>query len=84
MRDPNRLDDFYDELKEIHKKSFPDYRFLQLMLDYIGWVMNNSNRDPFFIEEDQCLEFIKQYANDNSPFFKGWRLYGNKKDKLLR
>ncbi len=26
MRDINRLDKFYDELKEIHKKHFPDWR----------------------------------------------------------
>ena len=27
MRDINRLDKFYDELKEIHKKHFPDWRY---------------------------------------------------------
>ena len=29
MRDPNRLDRFYDEVKKIHKISFPDWRFGQ-------------------------------------------------------
>lgn len=79
MRDPARLDGFYDELKKIHKKSFPDRRFLQLMLDFIGWVMQNENRDPFFIEEDRCLELLKEYTNDDNMFFKGWSLYGDKK-----
>lgn len=78
MRDPNRLDKFYDELKIIHKKNFRDRRFLQLMLDFIGWVMQNENRDPFFIEEDRCLELLKEYTSDDSMFFKGWPLYKNK------
>ena len=31
MRDVNRLDEFYDELKEIHKKYFGQWRFGQLI-----------------------------------------------------
>ena len=31
MRDPERLDAFYDELKRIHKTYFPDWRFGQLV-----------------------------------------------------
>ena len=27
MRDPERLDAFYDKMKEIHKDYFPDCRF---------------------------------------------------------
>ena len=30
MRDPNRLDDFYEKLKKIHKEKVPDWRFGQL------------------------------------------------------
>ena len=78
MRDPNRLDGFYEELKNIHKEYFPDMRFLQLMLDYIGWIIRHENRDPFFIEEDGCLKLLKEYTNDDSVFFKGWSLYGDK------
>lgn len=75
MRDPERLNEFYDELKEIHKKGFHDFRFCQLMLDYLGWIMNTKKRDPFFVEDDLCIEWMKEYAKDSGVFFKGWDLY---------
>ena len=75
MRKVERLDDFYSQLKEVHKKSFPDYRFCQLMLDFLGWVMKTKKIDPFFVEEAQCAELLKEYAGSNSPFFQGWDLY---------
>ena len=46
MRDPNRLDSFYDEMKEIHKKSFPDWRIGQLMSNFLGWMYYVQGRDP--------------------------------------
>lgn len=66
MRDPNRLDKFYDEMKEIHKEAFPDWRFLQFMSNFMGWIYTKHNRDPFFIEEDKCIELINEYAKTNS------------------
>ena len=38
MRDPKRLDIFFDEFREIYKKKFPDWRFFQLMSNFMGWV----------------------------------------------
>lgn len=75
MRDTKRLDSFYDQLREVHKQSFPDYRFCQLMLNFLGWVMSTKKIDPFFVEEDRCVEWLKEYANSNSIFFQGWDLY---------
>ena len=75
MRNKERLDGFYDQLKEVHKKSFPDFRFCQLMLDFLGWVMKTKKEDPFFIEEDLCITWLKEYARSNSHFFQGWDLY---------
>ena len=48
MRKPERLDSFYDELKEIHKRSFPDMRFGQFMMNALGWINSTKKRDPFF------------------------------------
>lgn len=75
MRDPNRLDVFYEELKNLHKENFPDLRFLQLMMDYIGWIIQYKKQDPFFAEESKCIELFKEYMNNTNPFFKGSVLY---------
>ena len=60
MRDPNRLDDFYDKLKELHKTYYPDFRFGQLIMIFIGWHLSVYKNDPFYIEEDKCLDRFKE------------------------
>ena len=62
MRDPKRLDGFYDEVKEIHKRYFPDYRWGQFCCNFFGWLFNDKKMDPFFPEEDRMLEYLKEYA----------------------
>ena len=71
MRNPNRLDSFYDEMKEIHKKSFPDWRFGQLMSNFLGWLYSVKGRDPFFPEEEDMVEYFREYANSVSPLYRG-------------
>ena len=71
MRDPNRLDTFYEEMKIIHKKSFPDLRFGQLMSNFFGWLMSEKKRDLFFPEEDEMMEYFREYANSVSPLYRG-------------
>ena len=61
MRDPERLDAFYDELKRIHKEYFPDWRF--------GQVVENVRRfsragDLFYYEEDRFLKLIKSLVGE--------------------
>lgn len=63
MRDPNRLDKFYEEFKKIHKESFPDLRFGQLCSNFYGWLMSRKSIDLFFPEEDKMLEYFKEYAD---------------------
>lgn len=70
MRDPNRLDKFYDEMKKIHKKSFPDWRFGQLMSNFLGWLYSVKGKDPFFPEEGDMIEYFKEYANCTSPLYR--------------
>lgn len=69
MRNPKRLDSFYNELKEIHAEYFPDWRFGQFMLNFFGWVTNDKKRDMFFPEEAETMKLLKEYcAECQSPF----------------
>lgn len=58
MRDPNRLNDLYEYLKEIHQKNFPDWRFFQFMVNFIQWY----GRDPFYLEDDKIKEKIEHFV----------------------
>ena len=78
MRDPNRLDKFYDELKEIHKKSFPDQRWGQLCSNFFGWLAVEKKIDLFFPEEDRMLEYLNEYIEDQRPLHMNWELNGVK------
>ena len=60
MRNPNRLDDFYDRLKKVHKERHNDLRFGQFMVCVLG-DMQASGRDPFFPEEDEMIKFIENW-----------------------
>lgn len=65
MRDTNRLDTFYDELKKIHKECFSDWRFGQLVNNLEKWLQsNNGIVDMFYIEEDKMLSYINDFVND--------------------
>lgn len=56
MRDAERLNKFYDRLKELHKKYCPDWRFGQLMVN-----LADEMGDPFYWEEDKFLEILEGY-----------------------
>ena len=62
MRDPNRLDKFYEEFCKIHKEAFPDWRFGQTISNFFGWIYSEKKMDIWFPEEDQMLELFKEYA----------------------
>ncbi len=74
MRKPERLNDFYAALTAIHQKSFPDWRFGQLIENFLGWYYNKYKSDCFYLEEDKMIERIYVYANENSPWFRGWEV----------
>ena len=62
MRNPDRLDSFYDELKQIHKEHFPDWRFAQLWNIFFGWLASEKRVDLFFLEEGQMIRYIREFA----------------------
>ena len=57
MRDPNRLDDFYEKLKKIHKEKVPDWRFGQLLSNFESWYGN----DVFYLEENQFMSKLNEF-----------------------
>ena len=59
MRNPERLDAFYDKLKEIHKERFPDIRFGQLMV-HIQNLLVSTGKDWYFLEENELIERIEK------------------------
>ena len=59
LRNPERLDIFYDKLKEIHKERFPDIRFGQLMV-HIQNLLVSTGKDWFYLEENELIERIKK------------------------
>ena len=61
MRNPARLDAFYETLKDFHKRYIPDWRFGQFMINFLGWVQGRHGIDPFFPEEDRMLELLREY-----------------------
>lgn len=59
MRDIKRIEPFLEKLGE-YWKQVPDWRFGQLMCNFL----NSLPRDPFFIEEDEMLEYLENYFKD--------------------
>lgn len=76
MRNPDRLDNFYSQLCEIHKKSFPDMREGQFLLNALGYINSTLHKDPFFPESEEMIDLFKQYANSNSMWYQGWDVLG--------
>lgn len=72
MRNPDRLENFYEEMKKIHKKSFPDWRFGQLMYNFFRWLYSEKKIDLFFPEEDKMIEYFREFASGNSPLYRDW------------
>ena len=66
MRDPKRLDSFYNDLCLLHKQCFPQLRFGQLCSNFFGWLYAKKGIDLFFPEEQQMLEYFREYCEQYS------------------
>ena len=64
MRKSERLDKFYNELCEIHKKHFPDWRFGQLIINILADWQAKTGRDIFFPEEDEVIQIFRDYVKE--------------------
>ncbi len=72
MRKPERLDDIYMKLCEIHKKSFPDMRLGQFLLNALGWIHSVKKVDPFIPECEELIPLFEEYAKCKSIWYHGW------------
>lgn len=63
MRDVNRLNNFYYSLSEFHK-NVPDWRFGQLIMNFMNWYMTKYKTDIFYIEDDKILNFFNEFINE--------------------
>ncbi len=63
MRNPKRLDNFYNEAARLHMTYAPDWRVGQFWLNFLGWVQVKK-RDPFFPEEDEILTYLKEFCGE--------------------
>ena len=66
MRKPERLDEFYDLLKELHKKYLCDWREFQLLYN----MFSSLSEDPFYWEHEKAMDFIRDYFEKNSAYKK--------------
>ena len=62
MRNPERLNAFYEEFYKLHKHYFPDWRFGQLISNFFGWIYSEKKRDIFFPEEDEMIALFREYC----------------------
>ena len=64
MRNPNRIDKFCDALKEMWHR-VPDWRFGQLMSNFLGYVYEQSGKDIWFFEEPEMLKYVEEYQKSD-------------------
>ena len=65
-----RLYMFYEQMRRIHQDYFPDWRFGQLMCNFLGWMWQEKKRDPFFPEEDEIIGLLEEYGGATSQWSK--------------
>lgn len=59
MRDPNRIEPIMAELTEMWKKQ-PDMRLGQFLCNILGEADTVTNRDPFYVEDDEIIDLFKE------------------------
>ena len=63
MRDKKRIEPFCNEFAKIWEEKFPDWRFGQLISNFMGWaVAEKKCSDIFFPEDNKWIEWFKEYA----------------------
>ena len=62
MRDPNRIKGFCNRLMQTWM-CLPDWRFGQLIFN----VFSELGRDPFYMEDDEMIQFIENYISESRP-----------------
>lgn len=55
MHDPERLEDLYYQMFELHKEKVPDMRIGQLLCNFFSWHMAEYRQDFFYVEDNELL-----------------------------
>lgn len=42
----------------------PDWRAGQFWVNFLSWIQNKKERDPFFPEEDELLTYLKEFCGE--------------------
>lgn len=66
IRNPERIDEFTKELNRIWKTYFLDWRFGQLMVNFLSWIQYEKKIDPFFPEENKMITYLKEYCGEEN------------------
>ena len=66
MRDPKRIAVFIEKLRG-YWACLPDWRFGQLMSNFLGYVVEQTKRDIFFIEDDEMLVLLDKFFESVKP-----------------
>lgn len=62
LKDPKRLDKFYKKLKDLHKRTVPDWRFGQLMVNFIQSYGDMNTM--FYWNEDDFIMRLTKFMED--------------------
>ena len=62
MRNPNRIDECCDKLANIWNR-VPDWRLSQLMVNAISNYINEHGVEPFYMEDEEFIEYLTDYIN---------------------
>lgn len=63
MRDISRIYPLCNKLAEYWSK-YPDLRFCQWMWNFFRWIEYEKRIDPFYIEDDIMLNYLKEYMKE--------------------
>lgn len=67
MRDPNRIYKFCNVLAAVWAEEVPDMRFGQVV-EVVFDKIRKSGFDPFYIEEDEMINWIHRTLDDREVF----------------
>ena len=65
MRNPDRLVEIYHTMLIAHESKVPDWRCMQLLINFLDWHKSSYGTDGFYIEDDEFLKRFKKFCKDN-------------------